>query len=101
MVVLGPAAANSRMNRRDSRPRKFQGPAVYNFPVSPLNLRPMRLSRRPEPFDSDDYLYELKIDGFRALAHVGDGKGQLISRNGRVFKGFAELANWIAEHLKV
>ena len=29
------------------------------------NLCPMRLSRRPEPFDSDDYIFELKIDGFR------------------------------------
>jgi bifunctional non-homologous end joining protein LigD len=30
-----------------------------------------------------------------------DGKGELISRNGYVFRGFAELATWIAEHLKV
>src|SRR4051812_21707744 len=59
----------------------------------------MRLSRRPEPFDSDEYLYELKIDGFRALAHIADGKGALVSRNGNVFRGFAELATWIAEHL--
>jgi ATP-dependent DNA ligase len=57
-------------------------------------------SRRPEPFDSDEFLYELKIDGFRALAYVQDGKGELISRNGQVFRGFAELATWIAEHLK-
>ena len=61
----------------------------------------MRLSRRPEPFDSDEYLYELKIDGFRALARIADGKGDLISRNGNVFRGFAELATWITEHLKV
>jgi bifunctional non-homologous end joining protein LigD len=52
-------------------------------------------------FDSDEYLYELKIDGFRALAHVQDGKAELISRNGNVFRGFAELATWVAEHLKV
>ena len=31
-----------------------------------LNRRPLRLSRRPERFDSDEYLYELKIDGVRA-----------------------------------
>ena len=43
----------------------------------------------------------MKIDGFRALAHIADGKGELISRNGNVFRGFAELATWIAEHLKV
>jgi hypothetical protein len=29
----------------------------------PRNLRPLRLSRRSEPFDSDDFIYELKIDG--------------------------------------
>jgi ATP-dependent DNA ligase len=51
----------------------------YNRGVSPRNFRPIRLSRRPEPFDSDEYLYELKIDGFRALAHIADGKGELIS----------------------
>src|SRR5262245_305498 len=64
-------------------------------------ISPIRLSRRSEPFDSDEYLYELKIDGFRALAHISDGSGELISRNGNVFRGFAELATWIAEHLKV
>ena len=29
------------------------------------------------------------------------GKGELISRNGNVFRGFAELATWIAKHLRV
>jgi bifunctional non-homologous end joining protein LigD len=67
----------------------------------PQNLRPMRLSRRSEPFDSDDYLYELKIDGFRALAKIADGKGELISRKGNVFRGFSDLADWIAEHTPV
>jgi bifunctional non-homologous end joining protein LigD len=61
----------------------------------------MRLSPRPEPFDSDDFIYELKIDGFRALAHLKDGHGELISRNGNTFHGFAELAGWLAEHVKV
>ena len=41
-------------------------------------LRPMRLSRRSEPFDSADFIYELKIDGFRALAHIASGRGELI-----------------------
>jgi ATP-dependent DNA ligase len=40
----------------------------------------MRLSRRAEPFDSDQHIFELKIDGFRALAHIEAGKGELISR---------------------
>jgi bifunctional non-homologous end joining protein LigD len=61
----------------------------------------MRLSRRSAPFDSDHFIYELKIDGFRALAHLRDGHGELISRNGNVFRGFADLATWLAKHLRV
>jgi bifunctional non-homologous end joining protein LigD len=61
----------------------------------------MRLSRRSEPFDSDLFIYELKVDGFRALAHIDAGEGELVSRNGNTFHGFAELATWVAEHLRV
>jgi bifunctional non-homologous end joining protein LigD len=57
----------------------------------PRNLRPIRLSRRIEPFDSDQFIYELKIDGFRALAYIQAGKGELISRNGNVFRGLSIL----------
>src|SRR5215831_17980858 len=67
----------------------------------PRNLRPIRLSRPIEPFDSDQFILELKIDGFRALAHIEAGQGQLISRNGNLFRGFADLAAWIAEDLAV
>src|SRR5690349_18006712 len=65
------------------------------------SLRPMRLSRRSQPFDSDDFIYELKIDGFRALAHLKDGRGELVSRNGNTFHGFAELSDRLANHLRV
>ena len=68
--------------------------------VLPRKIRPIRLSRRLEPFDSDQFIFELKIDGFRALAHIEAAQGQLISRNGNVFRGFSDLAAWIAEHLK-
>jgi bifunctional non-homologous end joining protein LigD len=45
------------------------------------NLRPMRLSRRSQPFDSDEFIFELKVDGFRAFAYLENGQGQLISRH--------------------
>jgi len=61
----------------------------------------MRLSRRAEPFDSDHHIFELKIDGFRALAFIENGKGELVSRNGNTFRGFAELADWLAKYLRV
>ena len=65
------------------------------------NLRPIRLSRRPEPFDSDDYLFELKIDGYRSLAIVEAGECRLVSRNGNVSRGFKDLAQWIGNNLRV
>jgi len=62
---------------------RFRGEdrTVYDSCVLSRNLRPMRLSRRAEPFDSADFIYELKIDGFRALAHIAGGRGELISRS--------------------
>jgi bifunctional non-homologous end joining protein LigD len=61
----------------------------------------MRLSRRSEPFDSDDYIFELKIDGFRSLASIENGQCDLISRNGNTFRNFKDLALWISENLRV
>jgi bifunctional non-homologous end joining protein LigD len=34
-----------------------------------------------EPFNSADWLYEVKWDGFRAIAYLQDGRVQLFSRN--------------------
>jgi bifunctional non-homologous end joining protein LigD len=61
----------------------------------------MRLMHHTEPFDSDHHIFELKVDGFRALAHIDGGQAQLISRNGNVFRGFVDLAASIAKHLRV
>jgi len=71
------------------------------MPAFPQNLSPMRLTPRSEPFDSDHHLFELKVDGFRALAHIEGDQAQLISRNGKLFRGFADLAVSIAKDLRV
>ena len=65
------------------------------------NFQPIRLSRRAEPFDSSDFFFEIKHDGFRAFASVRAGECQLISRNGNIFSGFRGLAEWIGARLKV
>lgn len=39
----------------------------------------MRLLRILEPFDHPDFLYEVKFDGFRSVAHVNGHHCQLIS----------------------
>jgi bifunctional non-homologous end joining protein LigD len=49
-------------------------------------------------FDDPDWIFELKYDGFRALAVI-DRRPHLLSRNGNPFGSFADLAKQIAEHL--
>jgi bifunctional non-homologous end joining protein LigD len=46
----------------------------------------MRLLRLPEPFDHPDFVFEPKLDGFRAVAHIEDGRCTLVSRNGYTFR---------------
>ena len=62
--------------------------------ITPLPLRP-----RKAPFDHTDWLFELKYDGFRALARIENGRCQLISRNGHPFSTFSELEKRIATAL--
>ena len=61
----------------------------------------MLLGRKAEPFDDPDCLYELKFDGFRALAVVRDGDCQLISRNGNAFESFDGLRTGFPSDLRV
>jgi bifunctional non-homologous end joining protein LigD len=52
----------------------------------------MLLGRKPQAFSHPDWLFELKYDGFRALAFLEDGKCRLMSRNGNQFKSFENLS---------
>ena len=61
----------------------------------------MPLQRRREAFDHPDWLFELKYDGFRALAMIQPDRAQLISRNGHPFASYADLASAIATDLNV
>ncbi len=51
----------------------------------------MPLLQTPAPFDDPDFLYEVKFDGFRALAYVEDGHCELVSRKGHVYRRFADV----------
>jgi bifunctional non-homologous end joining protein LigD len=63
------------------------------------NFQPMPLLKRSSPFDHADWLFELKYDGFRALAIVEHGRTQLLSRNGPPFASFSALAESISDSL--
>ena len=66
-------------------------PSAIINPVFPYNLRPMPLKRYRGPFSHPDWLFEIKHDGFRALAFVRDGSCRIVSRNGNEFKSFSRL----------
>ena len=59
-------------------------------------LTPLRLAVARAPFDHPDWLFELKYDGWRALAYLEKGHVRLISRNGRVYRRFDDLCASLA-----
>ena len=55
--------------------------------------KPMLLATHEEPFDSENYIFEIKWDGFRCLAQKTAGQVRLWSRRGRDLTGrFPEIA---------
>jgi bifunctional non-homologous end joining protein LigD len=60
----------------------------------------MLLGHIREPFSHPELLFEVKWDGFRALAYVLKGECRLISRNGNTFKSFAALNEGIPRELR-
>lgn len=54
-------------------------------------IRPMLASTCKKPFTSDDWIYEIKYDGYRCLAGVDRGHVELRTRNG------ANCTHWYEE----
>lgn len=52
---------------------------------------PMLLGKAPKPFDSDEYIFEMKFDGIRAILFVDKNKVIIKSRNNR------DLTNYFPE----
>ena len=79
---------------------------ILAFPVRHhTNMRPPRMDTAQltlvrQPFDHPDFLFELKHDGFRALAHIWEGKCELVSRKRNSYKSFQTLRDNLAK-LKV
>lgn len=51
----------------------------------PPNVKPMLATLVNAPFDDPGWTYEVKWDGYRALAYVNNGKAELLSRNNKTF----------------
>jgi ATP-dependent DNA ligase len=61
----------------------------------PMPLLPVR-----EPFDGNDWIFELKLDGFRALAHLDGDRCELVSRNGNAFSKWDSLKADLARSVR-
>src|SRR6516225_1940267 len=59
----------------------------------------MPLARFDTPFEHPDWIFEPKLDGFRALVYVEAGACRLVSRNRNAFKTFEPLAKAIGQDL--
>jgi len=55
-------------------------PAPVKRPM-PATIHPMLAESVNDPFDGADWLFEIKWDGYRAVAFVDAGKVRLVSRN--------------------
>lgn len=62
-------------------------------------LKPLRPVRRKDAFDDPDWIFELKHDGFRALAYVDGPSCRLVSRNRHPFIEFESLGIAVAASL--
>jgi len=78
-----------------------QAVTAYTPPVAaplPIIRAPMAATQVPRPFHHPGWVYEEKVDGWRALAYKNAAGVRLISRNGRdLTRRFPELAAAVAE----
>jgi bifunctional non-homologous end joining protein LigD len=75
-------------------------PVVQALPVAPVKrpipstIHPMLAESIDKPFDGEDWLFEIKWDGYRAVAFIENGKVRLVSRNQNDLTArYPELAN--------
>ena len=87
-----PRAPHWDSGRKASRGTTKEKKSAKRDPI-PLIHTPMLATLVDQPFDDDDWLFEIKWDGYRAICTVReDGKISLVSRNGLDFlKQFPEL----------
>jgi bifunctional non-homologous end joining protein LigD len=53
----------------------------------PKNIKPMLATLVDEPFNDPNWIYEIKWDGYRAVAYLEGDEVEIISRNNKPFTG--------------
>lgn len=63
-----------------SLPKNFHLDETLTGPM-PYDVKPMLAGTADEPFDNPDWIFELKLDGYRAITEIQSGEVKLYSRN--------------------
>lgn len=98
---LDEVAHNGKQHKK-STPSKSQTktlavPTKERRSAQSAHVKPMLATLVDEPFDRKGWIFEIKWDGYRAIAEVGPGGAELYSRND---KSFAQRFAPIVEALK-
>jgi bifunctional non-homologous end joining protein LigD len=84
----GPGAAISRALEQEEK--------AVRAGVDPKKVEPMHCDTRDDAFTDDDWLFELKLDGYRLIASKCKGEALLLTRNGNDYTSvFPEVARAI------
>jgi bifunctional non-homologous end joining protein LigD len=68
-------------------------PDAVRAHVDPEKVEPMHCETREGAFTREDWLFELKLDGYRLIASKAHGESLLLTRNGNDYTGvFPEVA---------
>ncbi len=76
---MKPSGKIARIRLREA----MEGEDLKDAPLKPMphGIRPMLATLVREPFDHPDWIFEVKWDGYRAIAEIRDGAVSLYSRN--------------------
>ena len=82
-----PRKVASRTPKASRKQKKTSDPAIDHAPAARFftKLSPMLATLVDKPFDEPGWLYEIKWDGYRAVAFMNDGEVELKSRNDKSF----------------
>lgn len=72
-----------------------------HYEKMPAHIDPMLAYLIKTPFDDPDWIFEIKLDGFRALAKIHKSTIELLSRNNKLFnEQFPEIIKDLEKYIK-
>ncbi|MGA2426135.1 MAG: non-homologous end-joining DNA ligase [Terriglobales bacterium] len=80
-IAAAASKSNSKKSSANSAPSAVKALAGAEQKPMPTVIHPMLATPIAKAFDNPDWLFELKWDGYRAVAFIDDGRLRLVSRS--------------------